>query len=72
MYRLRNVDYISGDINGDGTIDAFDLVIARQKLRKEFLNSVEFASADVNHDGKFDKTDIILIQDFILHKIKIF
>ena len=69
---IRNVDYISGDINGDGTIDAFDLVIARQKLRKEFLNSVEFASADVNHDGKFDKTDIILIQDFILHKIKIF
>lgn len=69
---IEDVDYTLGDINGDGTIDSFDLVIARQKLRKEFLNSAEFASADINHDGIFDKTDIILLQNFILGKIKIF
>ncbi len=69
---IEDVDYTLGDINGDGTIDSFDLVIARQKLRKEFLNSAEFASADINHDGVFDKTDIILLQNFILGKIKIF
>ena len=69
---IEDVDYTLGDINGDGIIDSFDLVIARQKLRKEFLNSTEFASADINHDGIFDKTDIILLQNFILGKIKIF
>ena len=69
---VEDVDYISGDINGDGRMDPFDLVIARQKLQKEFLNSAEFASADVNHDGVFDKTDIILLHYFILGKVKFF
>lgn len=69
---IKDVDYVLGDISGDGTIDSFDLVIARLKLRKDFLNSAEFASADINHDGIFDKTDIILLQNFILGKIKIF
>ena len=69
---IEDVDYILGDIDGDDKIDSFDLVIARQKLRKEFLNSAEFASADINHDGIFDKTDIILLHNFILGKIKIF
>lgn len=68
----ETIDYTIGDINDDGTIDSFDLVIARQKLRKEFINSVEFASADINHDGKFDITDVILLQNFILSKINNF
>ena len=69
---IKEIEYISGDINGDGRTDSFDLVLARQKLEKGFDNSVELAAADVNSDGKFNKNDIILIQDFILGKIKTF
>jgi len=69
---IEKVHYISGDINGDNVIDSFDLVIAKQRLNKDFLNSAEFASADINQDGKFDINDVILLQDFILGKIKVF
>ncbi|MDE5771007.1 MAG: hypothetical protein K2I06_05150 [Ruminococcus sp.] len=65
---VEKIDYISGDIDGDGKTDSFDLVLARQKLNRDFENSVEFAAADVNRDGIFDKADIILLQDFILGK----
>ncbi|MDE5619380.1 MAG: hypothetical protein K2I80_02495 [Ruminococcus sp.] len=69
---IKEFEYISGDINGDGRTDSFDLVLARQKLKKGFDNSVELAAADVNNDGRFNKNDILLLQDFILGKIKTF
>lgn len=69
---LEKMRYILGDINGDNIIDSFDLVIAKQRLNKDFLNSAEFASADINQDGKFDINDIILIQNLILGKITAF
>lgn len=69
---IKEIEYILGDINGDGRTDSFDLVLARQKFENGFDNSVELASADVNNDGIFNENDIILIRDFILGKIEQF
>ena len=57
---------IMGDINSDGRIDSFDLVLLRQ-----LSNSPETAytsAGDVNGNGKIDKEDLQILSDYILGK----
>ncbi len=61
-----------GDINSDGVIDSFDIVLARKGLVNGFDSSSEKLSADVDQSGEYNVSDAVLIQKFVLGQIKEF
>ncbi|MDE5584476.1 MAG: endo-1,4-beta-xylanase [Ruminococcus sp.] len=61
-----------GDINADGKIDAFDVVLARKGIINGFDSESERLSADVDQNGEYNISDAVLIQKFILGQIKEF
>ena len=65
-------DIILGDINSDGEIDVFDMILARKGITDGFSNSAEKISADVDQNGEYNINDAILIQKFILGQINEF
>lgn len=61
---------IYGDTNGDGKINAQDLLlIQKNNIRVSTLNGVFSSAADVNKDGKINAQDLLLVQK---HNIKIY
>ncbi len=58
---------VTGDINGDGTIDITDLIqLKRQILKTSSLNGSYLKASDTNGDGSTDITDLIQIKRSIL------
>lgn len=66
-------DFILGDINSDGFIDAFDLVFARKGLINGGLSDTTAAkAADVNQDGNFNVSDVVLLSNYLVRRIDSF
>lgn len=65
-------DIILGDINFDGVIDSFDVMMARKGITNDFDSTAALIAADVDQSGNFDENDLKLIQDFVLVRIKEF
>ncbi len=63
---------ILGDINSDGVINSFDMILARNGLINGFSESSEKLSADVDQNGEYNISDAVLIQKFILGQINEF
>ena len=63
---------ILGDINGDGRIDCFDMVLARKSIISGFTDTRQKLLADVDQNGKYEMNDAVLINKYILGKIKEF
>lgn len=56
-----------GDVNGDGDINVYDVVLTiRHVLELEILGTEAIARADVNKDGDIDIRDVTLIMRFSL------
>ncbi len=60
---------VLGDINYDGKIDCYDLILARQGIIGGFDSSAAKAAADVDQNGVYDENDLVLLQNFLLSKI---
>ncbi len=61
------INYTSGDLNCDGRVDSFDLVIMRKVVTNNEWGSAEIkAAADVNGDNVADSKDMQLLRDFLL------
>ncbi|MFZ5987510.1 MAG: cellulase family glycosylhydrolase [Bacillota bacterium] len=64
--------YITGDVNGDGTVDSTDYTIMKRYLLRiinTFPSPNGSKAADVNGDGLIDSTDLTLMKRFLLRII---
>ena len=67
MHIPEGQDFIPGDLNNDGELDAVDYI----KLKKSILGSIELTDeeksrADVNGDGEIDALDYIMLKKKVL------
>ena len=58
---------VCGDLNGDGRVSVFDLIL----LRLSLLDGSQEESCDVNSDGEFSMNDLVSLQSFLLGKTEI-
>ena len=68
----KPVQFIRGDVNSDGVINAADLSLAKQVITGKLTDSTAKRAADVDQSGTPDATDAGLLRDYILSKIKEF
>ena len=61
-----------GDINYDGVIDSFDIILARRGLIKGITDKKALKAADADSNGVFEINDALLIMQFVSGKIKEF
>ena len=60
-------DFIYGDLNYDGRVDVFDMVLMRQELVSDKLDRETKRRADVDADGKIGVADAVQLQSFLLN-----
>ena len=60
-------DVVLGDLNGDGVVDTFDLVLLRQAVTDG--DCERFTAADLDQDGELTEEDLKLHSDFLMGKI---
>ena len=67
-------EVITGDLNGDGRIDSFDVIIARNAIISvtDSKDAKTNEKMDLNKDGCFSVADMVLLQSFVLGKTKTF
>lgn len=57
------------DINGDGIIDSYDLLIIRRYIQGDCdLDKQQLYYADINHDGIIDQKDLNILTSYILNQ----
>ena len=56
---------LSGDVNGDGTVDALDLAAMKKHLLDKSF-SINTVNADLNKDGDINALDFALLRKFML------
>ena len=61
-----------GDINYDGTIDAFDVILARKGIIDGITDKRTLKPADADSNNVFEVADLVLISEFSMGKIKEF
>lgn len=73
---LRSADiHYYGDINGDGSIDSFDVIMYRKALTDKLaepLTDAQFTNADINRNLEIDEEDLQQVIDYTLGKTKEF
>lgn len=58
-----------GDLNGDGQIDSFDLVMLNKYINDDiFFNTAQIEAADVLDDGVITRADSAALKNYILGK----
>ena len=58
------IDYISGDINGDTTVNMKDIVLLQQYLN-DWDVTIDEDAANVNGDTTINMKDIVLLQQYL-------
>ncbi|MGN0621321.1 MAG: carbohydrate binding domain-containing protein [Porcipelethomonas sp.] len=66
------INFNPGDINCDGVINCFDMVLAKRGLIDGFSDNVSVLAADADQNGEYNSADAVLIRQFILGIIKEF
>jgi uncharacterized protein YkwD len=65
--RYKTVPKGSGDINGDSSINSFDLITINKYLANEaLLNDLQIESADTLKDGYITSADAVVLRKYIL------
>ena len=61
-----------GDVNHDGVIDAFDMILARKAITNTLSDTLAMYCADADNSGKYELNDLVLISEFVTGKISTF
>lgn len=69
---IADAPRVKGDVNGDGSINAVDLTLAKRGILQGFDNKKAETAADVDESGIVDRSDIDLICAYVLAKIDAF
>lgn len=64
----KNAEYATGDTNGDGQKDVFDLVNLSSYILDPANNSINKAAADINKDGIVDIFDYVALASMVLEQ----
>ena len=66
-------EYVTGDVNADGSIDAMDLALMQNALLgRTVLTDGEAAAADLDGNGDVDAMDLAYLQNYLLGRIQQF
>ncbi len=66
---VKTMDYTCGDLNNDGKINIFDMMLMRNGLLENYANSGITAAADLNGDGKVSLVDVVKLQRYLIGRI---
>tara|TARA_B100000315_G_scaffold147872_1_gene136803 strand:- start:1602 stop:2444 length:843 start_codon:yes stop_codon:yes gene_type:complete len=67
VFEWTGSEYLLGDVNGDGVVDIFDIIIVVDFiLGNQTLTPSQFTAADLNHDMFIDVFDVVLLVEVIL------
>ena len=67
--KYRVVPKSTGDLNGDGQIDSFDLVLLKKYVADKesvYFNDLQTAAADTFKDGAVTSADVLMLSKYIL------
>lgn len=67
-YADSSVTQQYGDVNNDGNVDIFDLVLIRQYLLG-MVNNINFEMSDLNCDYMINLVDFEILQAYLLGEI---
>lgn len=59
------IDYVPGDVNGDGLVSVLDLIILRRHIVGGYDVQANTLAADVNEDEKVNATDVAFIRRYL-------
>lgn len=59
------IDYLPGDLNGDGTVNSTDAILLRRYIAGGYDLDINELAADVNDDGSAGPMDILLLRRYI-------
>lgn len=62
----------AGDVNRDGAVDIFDVVLARKAIISSLNDEIAMLCADADNSGKYEINDLVLIHEFVIGKISEF
>ena len=71
-FAVPQENVIKGDVNIDGVVDAFDVILARKGISSGFTDSRAFSAADTDDNEEFKVNDLVQLQSFVLGKSKEF
>ncbi|MHB8061886.1 MAG: glycosyl hydrolase family 8 [Ruminiclostridium sp.] len=68
LYKFSPQNYVKGDVNSDGSVDALDFAELKRALLAQTFTSINISSADMNDDGNIDAIDFALLKVKILNR----
>lgn len=63
---------VVGDLDNDGVIDVFDLILEREAVVNTFAGSAANKAADIDGNGSVNVNDLVLLSKFLLGEINKF
>ncbi len=60
------IDYVPGDLNGDGVVNMADVVNLRRYIVGGYDLTINIDAADVNNDGYVNMADVVLIRRYVV------
>lgn len=59
------LDYIPGDVNGDGAVSTLDIILLRRHIVGGYGAEINTAAADVDDDGRQTVRDVIRLRQYL-------
>lgn len=70
IFAVPRETIVKGDVNLDGVINGFDLILAKRGMANGFTDTRAFDAADVDQDEKLEKDDLDQLQAYIKRSAK--